>query len=351
MLERLSLKNFTVFHALDLTFSPMVNLFIGVSGTGKTHILKLLYAICEAHRFQRPLADKLLRVFVPDEDRLGRLVRRQWGGHSADVSITRDGKELSFQFSSNQGRDSFSELRDGWTPPADADGIPVFIPVKEMLAHSRGFRELYQRREIPFDETYRDILDHAFVPLTRGAVSAARREMLSKIETLIKGRVTDAEGQFYLESEQGRIEFPLVAEGFRKFGLLLRLIQNDTLNRSAILFWDEPEANINPLAIRELVGLLLVLVRQGVQLFLATHSDIVLKEFELQQRPGEVRYFALNEQAGEVSAESAEHYNALRHNAIEEENIRLYDEVVIRAIGGNPAFAAALSPHPATALR
>lgn len=336
MIEKLSLKDFTVFQSLELTFVPMVNVFIGVSGTGKTHILKLLYAVAQAHRFQRDIAEKLIRVFSPDDDRLGRLVRRQRGGHSAEVSITRDGAELFFRFSSNQGRGSFADLHDGWPLAKEDDGIPVLIPVKEMLAHSRGFRELYARREIPFDETYRDILDHAFVPLTRGPTPQARQELLRKIETLIKGRVTDAEGQFYLENDQGLLEFPLVAEGFRKFGLLLRLIQNDTLKRSSILFWDEPEANINSLAIRELISLLLMLVRQGMQLFIATHSDIVLKELDLQQHPGEVRYFSLSEQAGGICAEQAEHANALEHNAIEEENVRLYDDAVTRALGKSP---------------
>lgn len=331
MLERLTLKDFTAFSSLDVSFSLKANVFIGVSSTGKTHLLKLLYAVAEAHRFRRSIKEKLVRVFLPDEDKIARLVRRRQGNHPAAVTILRDGKRLALHFDSIG---NWTEPDIGWAPSNDEDGIPVYIPVKEMLAHARGFRELYRRRELAFDETYFDIIDHAYVPLIRGPVPPARRELLERIEAVIHGKVTESEQQFYLDGEQGRLEFPLVAEGYRKFGLLLRLIQNDTLRSSSILFWDEPEANIHPVALRELVALLLVLVRQGVQLFIATHSDVVLRELELQQKLGEVRYFSLNAQGGEVSVESAEHPNALKHNAIEEENVRLYDEAVTRAIGG-----------------
>ncbi len=40
---RLQLSNFTAFEHLDLKFSPGINIFVGANGTGKTHILKLLY--------------------------------------------------------------------------------------------------------------------------------------------------------------------------------------------------------------------------------------------------------------------------------------------------------------------
>ena len=45
MLERLGLKNFTVFQDEILTFSPGLNVVIGANGTGKSHLLKLAYSI------------------------------------------------------------------------------------------------------------------------------------------------------------------------------------------------------------------------------------------------------------------------------------------------------------------
>ncbi|WP_235919581.1 AAA family ATPase [Heliomicrobium undosum] len=41
---RLQADNFSAFDNIDLSFSPGINVFIGRNGTGKTHIMKALYA-------------------------------------------------------------------------------------------------------------------------------------------------------------------------------------------------------------------------------------------------------------------------------------------------------------------
>lgn len=148
MLSRLEVENFTAFHALNLDFVPGLNVFVGPNATGKTHLLKLLYAVTEAHRFQNDIAQKLLRVFLPEPRRLGRLVRRANQAQSARVRLVRDGHELSFRFSSNQSVDSFSEIdASQWPKPTSEDGKPVFIPPKDMLAHAPGFRSLYDQKD------------------------------------------------------------------------------------------------------------------------------------------------------------------------------------------------------------
>lgn len=48
--------------------------------------------------------------------------------------------------------------------------------------------------------------------------------------------------------------------------------KNGMLEKGSVLFWDEPEANINPKYIPIIVDLLLVLSRSGVQIFVSTHD-------------------------------------------------------------------------------
>nr|WP_240806868.1 AAA family ATPase [Polyangium spumosum] len=333
-MSHLELENFTVFHALSLDFVPGLNVFVGPNATGKTHLLKLLYAVTEAHRLENDIAQKLLRVFLPEPRRLGRLVRRTNQAQSARVRLVRDGHDLSFRFSSNQSVDSFSDFTSKWATPTPKDGKGVFIPPKDMLAHAPGFRSLYDQKEIYFEETYRDILVHAFSPVNKGKPSKERIALRKKIEALISGKIEISNEHFYLSNDQGKLEFTLLAEGLRKFALLLQLIENDTLRQSSLLFWDEPEANINPVRIKDLVDLLLHLSREiGVQIFLATHSDFLLKELDLQERPGEARFFAFYREADKVQVEVAERADALTRNAIDEENLRLYDEDIARVLG------------------
>ena len=86
----------------------------------------------------------------------------------------------------------------------------------------------------------------------------------------------------------------LLAEGLRKLGLLWLLIQNGTLLQGSVLFWDEPETNLNPRLFGPVVEILLELQRQGVQIFIATHDYLILKQLDLQTTDkDQVAYHAL----------------------------------------------------------
>ncbi len=98
----------------------------------------------------------------------------------------------------------------------------------------------------------------------------------------------------------------MVAEGMRKFGTLQRLLNNGSLTPQSTLFWDEPEANLNPALLKKLAAVLAVLARQGFQIILATHSLFLMKELHiLSRQPAEValpiRYFGLNARPGEAT--------------------------------------------------
>ncbi|MBC8082055.1 MAG: AAA family ATPase [Hymenobacter sp.] len=45
MLQRLHVRNFTVFGEADFEFGPGLNVVVGTNGTGKSHVLKLGYAV------------------------------------------------------------------------------------------------------------------------------------------------------------------------------------------------------------------------------------------------------------------------------------------------------------------
>ena len=74
---------------------------------------------------------------------------------------------------------------------------------------------------------------------------------------------------------------PLVAEGNRKLAMLARLIATGVLMEKGVLFWDEPEANLNPILIREVAKSIVNLSHAGIQVFLATHSLFLLRELEI----------------------------------------------------------------------
>ena len=95
-IARLTVSSFGPLDRVDIEMSPALNIVTGDNGTGKTQLLKLLYACTAAisttgkptmtkSALQVALAAKLTGVFRPDQ--LGRLARRTPGRNRAEVKV------------------------------------------------------------------------------------------------------------------------------------------------------------------------------------------------------------------------------------------------------------------------
>ena len=292
---------------------------------GKTHLLKLPYAAMAMSaeegkkRNGRPtqtvlqtrLAEKLVNVIRPES--LGRLAHRGQGRSRCEVMIKfreQPGTSLGFSFATS----SRSEVTIEFSPTHWRRRAPVYLPTHELLTIYPGFVPLYETHYVEFEETWRDTCLLLGAPALRGPRRKAVESLLEPLERQLGGRVLERNGRFYLAPTSGDpMEMPLVAEGWRKVAMLARLIATGALLDKDCLFWDEPESNLNPRMIREVVKAILRICEAGVQVFVATHSLFLLREFEIHLERGfgsiEQRYFALRKgdegvvvsQASEVS--------------------------------------------------
>jgi len=339
-INNIKLENFTSFAELDQTFSTGVNVIIGTNGTGKTHLLKVIYASCAitiGEDKEKSFAHKLRNVFNPYEGRIGRLSRRQKASVRTRVIISREGNaRLSAEFSNHTNKPDDVKVtgETSWKKDTLAS---AYIPVKEMLAHAPGFLATSAKREIAFEEVYADIIKRAFLPKLMGPIDRDRQRLLTALQKALDGKVVAKGEHFFLKNKQGDLEFTLLAEGMRKLALIWLLIQNGTLLGGAILFWDEPEANLNPALMGEVVEVILELQRLGVQIFLTTHNYVLLKEFDLRQQRGDkIQYLSLSRKASEaVTAKASDSYLGVDPNAIAETFSNLYDREIKRSLGVN----------------
>lgn len=333
-LTRIKLERFTAFESLSFDLSPGINVFIGENGTGKTHILQAAYAACDVSKTNGSYAGKLVRVFCPLEDRIGRLVHRAGKSSTGSVEVSRGTVKLKCSYT-NHTKDAAKARvtgKAGWTgEPVES----VYIPVKEVLGNAPGFRSLYATRDIAFSEVYSDLIDRALRPILRGPQTQDRKKLLSAIQSSMEGTVSVEDENFFLTSKRGKLEFPLVSEGMRKLALIWLLVQNGTLLDGAVLFWDEPEANLNPRKVGSLVDILLELQRMGVQVLLATHDYVLIKELSLRSKPNDVvRFHALyRDEAGTVRHHGADAFAGIKDNAITATFADLYDRDVRRSLG------------------
>ena len=106
--------------------------------------------------------------------------------------------------------------------------------------------------------------------------------------------------------------------------------QNGTLEKGSVLFWDEPEANINPKYIPVLAELLIMLETEGVQIFVSTHDYFLSKYIEVKRRQdSKLQYISLyKNENNKVLCEIAPEFELLEHNAIMDTFRQLYREEI-----------------------
>ncbi len=341
MIKSISLRNFTVFKSLDLKCSSGINIFIGANSTGKSHLLKLMYAVSSANNsiktghnrnLARILSDKLSGVFKP-EGKIGRLCRNQ-----AEESVVKTEfiGDMAVRFALSTDLDEVAVMED--QNYLRYDRIPVFITPKEMLSSFPGFSSLYLQREISIDETYFDLCQALELPKLRDKPDKLAEELLDSVKKACEGEFLLIRQRFYYKPDRGNmLEAELSAEGFRKFGILQRLLQNGRIRPgiSGPLFWDEPEANLNPGLMKTVVSILLELAGGGQQIFLATHDYVLLKWFDLLMKPDDKIIFhtLYRNDEGYIEHNSSDDYLKIQPNAIDDAYAELVDKEIEHSMG------------------
>lgn len=329
-LESLEIEHFSVFETVRLDFSPGLNVLIGLNSTGKSHLMKLAYALLPRHGgrpeitdgrgvFEEDLRRKIVGLFQPEEGKIERLIRRAQEEARVRLRSELGALEIGIR------RGGSLELE----PLLSTDGLSasaLFIPSRETLAMYEGFAAAYERRELSFDKTYFDLCEKMSASPLRSGLLNGFEEVLRGLESLLGGRVRLRGNRFYVEAGEHVTEAHLLAEGLRKIAVLAHLIQNGSLTKNTVLFWDEPEANLHPSLIVELANLLHRLAEGGVQIILATHDYLLAHELSLKaehttDETTGFRFFSFYRDAPEegVRIESGAVLAEIEHNPILEE--------------------------------
>lgn len=330
-ITRLELTDFTSFRSADVGFASGINVFLGGNATGKTHLMKVVYATLKAaDRGQLTtagldvrLADKLARVFRPDDLAIGRLGHRRPGQKSVKVAVhDDDGAELRYSIYTKTN--ALKIVEDTLALPPS----PIFLPSREALAMHEGFVAAYQKRELSFDETYYDLALSLDAKAVRGVKPPIITMITQKLESVLGGKVLLDGDRFYV----GGLEAHLLSEGMRKIASVVRLLANNELRERGVLFWDEPEANLNPHLAVEVADMLVLLAKQGIQVFVSTHDYLLSETLGLAARSTggpESRFFSFtrDDATDSVEIDSADDLDLLPKNLIRDEFLRHYDRV------------------------
>ncbi|KAA6351016.1 DNA replication and repair protein RecF [termite gut metagenome] len=324
MIDIITLKNFTNFRNNTFNFCKGINVFIGKNGTGKTHILKCLAATMYAeNKVNMGIGEALMRYFKPEA--LENLIKK--GVDKAEVSISHNNKIISYTLIHSKDSAAVCSQID----KEETDANAIYIPPREILSVFEGFLGLIEKREISFDETYISLAKALSVPPLRKDILNPLQSAMSILEQELRFEVVQKHGRFYIKDDTGMTEAHLVAEGMRKLASVMYLLSNGELNKDSILFWDEPESNLNPVLIRVTTLFIMELSRCGVQVFIATHDYLftsllsMYTEYKKDTDTLNTKFFSLYKKNDSISTEEEDLMSGLDHNPLLHEHAALYD--------------------------
>lgn len=305
MISQVFFQNFVHFHEFRYENISNLNIIIGENDTGKTSLLKMMYATAKAWEefslreagnsekipFKKIFSTKLKDTFQPENGKLGEMVTKKRDSKlKAEITFfdeSKDKQHIYFSFS----KDAESNIHDCSEiikPFPDSDFRALFIPAKEVLTAFKAITAISEKYFMyGFDATYTDLIKSLQIVTRKGNIAQKLVKVNEKLEGLFGGEITQTnEGEFIFRKKNSKSEFgmSLTAEGVKKLGILSTLIRNRELHKGTILFMDEPEAVLHPKAIKELAQILYLLSQNGIQVFLSTHSFFVIKELELIAR-------------------------------------------------------------------
>jgi predicted ATP-dependent endonuclease of OLD family len=345
-IQRLELENFTCFSKATFDFSSGINVFIGENGTGKTHVLKMLCSLFETQLIQQSLDLNVSEELQKEYQRLRiginlkeffkfkgkgltEIIRKNEISNNLNVRVIFDksnGKsqfikffshDKNYRYQTSKGLDEFLINHNNL----------LFVPTHEMLSLYNGFIASYERRENSFDASYYTLAKKLNALKLKENNLFEQNILLRDLFVNLNIEVYQKDNQFYLKlnNEGIEIEAPLAAEGIKKLAQMIYLIQNGSLTKDTILFWDEPEVNLNPKYIKIVAKFLQTLAKNGVQIFVATHDYLLVHllsldaEYQQITEAPQMRFFALSKGENGTEVEFADTIAGITNNALLDE--------------------------------
>ncbi|HAG82764.1 MAG TPA: ATP-binding protein [Cyanobacteria bacterium UBA12227] len=335
MFEYLLVEDFGIFTRFKWSEHHKINIIIGENDTGKTYILKLLYCLARSieeytkrsesdnKSWKAILSEKMFWIYQPSKQKLGEIVRKS--GNRLNVEAKLQGKEYSFSF----GKDT----KDTITKSSEAQKLDLnalYLPPKEILTAFDAIATINEQLRIfGFDHTYQDLIQSLRVPISLKKLDEPLEDILVNLQTLFRGELSVEKKRFVFKRGRDKYDMSQVAEGIKKISILTTLIRNRTIKKGTILFIDELETNLHPHAIIALCDMLFALSQVDVQIYMATHSYFVLKQFEILARKHQqsIQLCCL-ESSEEIIVKFHDLKEGMPDNPIIDASIQLYEEDV-----------------------
>lgn len=282
MIKTISIENLGPISEMKSGNLGSVNLIIGPNQSGKTFLLKALFAALKTvEQYKRGkenrtdkdiISDKLYWTFQASE--LGSIVRK--GENTMSFTMVSDKKEeLTYSF----GPSTTKQATIDKNTFAPRSSNTVFIPAKEILSIRDIILEAKEDNRFGFEEPYSD-LAKALSRTQKSKNYDSFTQARDMVGDMVGGRLefNEDKKEWQFRSKDRKIyEVSTTSEGVKKLSILDILLGNRYLDKGSVIIIDEIEANLHPSMIAKFLDAICMLAESGVQFFIASHSYFVIK--------------------------------------------------------------------------
>ena len=331
MIKHISIENLGPIFQLNSGKLDRINLVIGPNQSGKTFLLKALYAGLKTvelykrgkeNRIDKEiLSDKLYWTFQASE--LGNIVRK--GENTMSFTMVSDkNEELTYSFGPSTSKQASID-KNTFTPRSSNT---VFIPAKEILSIRNIILDAKEDNQFGFEEPYSD-LAKALNRTLKGKNYDSFAQARDIVSNMVGGRLeyNEEKKEWQFRDKDRRVyEVATTSEGVKKLSILDILLGNRYLDNHAVIIVDEIEANLHPSMISQFLEAIFMLAESGVQFFIATHSYFVIKRLYILAHRKDMNIPVLSFDKGACAVGNLK--DEMPQNPIIDESIALYKDEI-----------------------
>lgn len=315
-------KNFAKLKNTSVAFND-ITVLAGKPGTGKSYVMKMIYAIDEAYtkiindtnalKNKEELITKKIDSLLKDKDFLLTVsgeekeklifdvfeLKKNWESiknkkenmlgmmksTTIDVSLVYENmlkaifsslNDISTNFIVEYKETEIEYFNQTLTVREDDDGrameaSKIFVETPLILE----FKKFMKREEgkTPYHiESLLNILDidYSFADEEQDKFI---KSFTQKSKEIIQGDIESSGDSFIFNKEDDKsYDITNASSGIKSIGLLQYLVTNKALKKGSVLFWEEPEVHLHPEWQLRMVELFVELMNAGVKIVFSTHS-------------------------------------------------------------------------------
>jgi len=285
-------QNFAKLKDTKVAFND-ITVIAGKPGTGKSYVMKMMYAIDESLRLcntyyddiNQKIRELLDEPFNKDIEELLKKIDEKKPEKNIDEMLYEDFKNIlkSIFVNLSQISNSFNfKLKDNFISYSN-DLLKIQLDNIDMLENVifvetpliLEFKKFMKREEgkTPYHiESLLNILDTDY-SFTDEEQDKFIKEFTQKSKEIIKGDI-ESSGDSFIFNKEGEKNYDIVnaSSGTKSIGLLQYLVTNKALKKGSVLYWEEPEVHLHPEWQLRMIELFVELMNAGVKIVFSTHS-------------------------------------------------------------------------------